>query len=434
MFILSLPVESLKNAKVKQDMEDARRTGEGKDVISSEKGRRRRRRKNELAQASKWHGSSSSSKVALDFGGSVHGIDPEGDWMRPEAVKMQVCEDDTTCRECTKQTACWHGYKTGKLQLDVPASSPDNRFVAEVWASCSDGNGKWYVYVWPNGLQNGVLNIYVNSELYETVTRSNKMVELPIVKDSRVRAEFVRTDNATKAFGYISMYAEGVDAYIDNCMGVKNCLVDLGDGTDAAFLFRNSNVKQLQCVSANTTAEQNTVSDHCSPWATCVAREPGRKDKLKILLKVGVGKDADKGELLAKTRMSSKPPWRPNQRSPRPAVRLWRPNRRPNQRRKDHPRCIDPAAEDAESWDCECMAEMTESCGGADEDCFRTIICRQRKVCWSWKRRNCDPSFSFIAKQNASIKESALLMRRDVEVDTTAGSRLDSALDGKCAI
>jgi len=204
-------------------------------------------------------------------------------------------------------------------------------------------------------------------------------------------------------------------------MGVKNCLVDLGDGTDAAFLFRNSNTKQLQCIYATTRAEQNTVSDHCRPWVTCLSQEPGRKDKLKILLKVAIGKDADQGQLLSRTGTSSFGA---------------------GGRQAPGGGCTDPALDDAESWDCECMAEMAEACGGADEACFRTILCRQSKVCQSWKDENCDASFSLIAKQNGSIKENVLFMRREVVaasvthdaevVLTRQGGSLDGSLEGKC--
>jgi len=343
---------------------------------------------------------------------------------RPELVKMQVCEDATSCSDCTDQSACWHGAfveAMPSLKLDVPANGPHNRFVAEVWASCSDGKGIWKVS--GEVIQNGVLNVYVNGELFKTVVES-EVITVPVVKDSRVRVEFVRTDTATRASGHIYLLASHIDAYVDNCMGVKNCLVDLGDGTDAAFLFRNSNAKQLQCIYATTTAEQNTVSDHCRPWVTCLSQEPGRKDKLKILLKAAIGKDADQGQLLSRTGTSS----------------FGAGGRRAGV--GGGGRCIDPAAEDAESWDCECMAEMAEACGGADEACFRTLLCRQNKVCRSWKNKNCGSSFSLIAKQNGSIKEDALFMRREVvaasvthdaEVMLTRQSgSLDGSLEGKC--
>jgi len=394
VFILSLQVESLQNGQEKERI-----------VIdsagTSSWGSRRRRSRRRAVKGKK------TKRVYLDFGGDHHGIDDtDGAHMRPEVVKMQVCESSTSCSECTSQSSCWHGYSTGKLKLDVPASSAHNRFAAEVWASCSDPKSMWKVRVWANGLQNGVLNVYVNGKLFKTVTNSywwGQDSSIPIKKDSRLRAEFVRTDTKTKASGFISMWAH-VDDYVDNCMGVKNCLVKLGDGSDAAFLFRNSNAKQLKCISASTTHEQDMVSDHCRPWVTCLSKESGRKNQLEILLKAGVGKEVVQGELVAK----------------------------PGTHKNDQD-CIDPAVADAESWNCECMAELAESCGGADEDCFRKKFCANYKICNSWKDNNCGSSFSLIAKENASIKESALTMRSEVGIDSAAGSGLDGALSGKCA-
>jgi len=471
VFILSLQVEGSKNVRQKQgividsaglSLADHNKTSSSKQENKTEHGgggllrreaydrrrprvaRDRRRRPNRPAEV-KPKISSDPQKATLDFGGQTHKVDIQGDWMRPELVKTQVCEDDTLCSECTDKSACWHGGIKGALRLKVPASSPHHRFVAEVWARCSDGKGKWGVQI-SISPQNGVLNIYVDGELFQTVTSSSysltqkygrpKVLHLPIVKDSRVRVEFVRTDTASEANSDIILFAEDVDAYVDSCMGVKNCLVDLGDGSDGAFRLRNSNAKQYQCISATTTAEQKTVSDHCPPWVTCLAQEPGRKERLKILLRVGVGKDGRVG----KGRLLERKALKPGKGSA-----------------KNQPHCIDPAVEDAESWDCECMHEMETSCGGANEACFRAILCGQEKVCSQWKDENCESSFSLIAKQNASTKESALTMRREVGVDSTAGTqkqssdsaleeslrvgansiagtRLDSALDGKCVM
>jgi len=421
VFILALQVESLAHVKT-QDI------GIASQKKKAAWGRRRRRRRRRATTTVKQ--TTTNKPQTLYFGGK-HGSWTLGGtfvgYNRPEVVKMQVCEDDgpASCSECTDQSACWHASsKTvsnhdGGLQLDVPASSPHKRFVAEMWASCSNGNGVWLLK--NLAAKNGILSVYVNDELLKTAVGLQKTVTIPVVKDSRVRVEFVRTDTATRASSLIFVWADHVDAYVDNCMDVKNCLADLGDGTDAAFRFRNSNAKQLQCIHATTKIEQNTVSDHCRPWVTCLSKEPGRKDKLKILLKAAIGKDADQGQLLSRTGTSS-----------------FGAGGNPG----DGGGCIDPALEDAESWECECMAEMAASCGGADEACFRTIICRQNKVCKSWKDKNCDASFSLIAKQNGSIKENALFMRRgvvaasvthDAEVLLTRQSgSLDGSLQGKC--
>jgi len=369
----------------------------------------------------------------IDFGGTHHGemekskldhiLRKDGDNMRPELVRTQVCDDDFKCGECTQETACWHGSayaasnandrirnRDGKLKLDVPANSSHKRFVAEVWASCASGEGRWSVHVWPNGLKNGFLKIFVDDKLHEQVKpksgefQSARYVNIPVEKDSRVRVEFIREETGVEAFGLITLRARGVDEYVDDCMGVKYCLAGLGDGSESAFDFRNSNVQQLGCLNAHTTDERNNISDHCEVWDTCLTKEPARKKKLRTLLKVGLGTRASLSEnenQYGRRRRKWTAP------APTPAP------------------CRDPANEDAESFDCECSAELSRSCDD-DEDCFRKFFCDNSNVCDSWKGENCESSL--MAKQNASA-----LARREAGDDSIAGARLDSALDGKCS-
>jgi len=340
----------------------------------------------------------------IDFGGTHHG-------------EMEKSRLDHYLR---KETACWHGSayaasnansrmrnRDGKLKLDVPANSPHKRFVAEVWASCASGEGRWKLRVWPNGLKNGFLKIFVDDKLHEKVIPKSgefqraRYVNIPVEKDSRVRVEFIREETGVEAFGLITLYARGVDEYVDDCMGVKYCLAGLGDGSEAAFRFRNSNVQQLGCLLANTTDERNNISDHCEAWGKCLGEEPARKKKLQTLLKVGLGTRASLSE---------------NENQGR---------RRRRRKAATSEPCRDPANEDAESFDCECSGKLSKSCAD-DEDCFRKFFCDSSKVCDSWKGENCESSL--MAKQNASA-----LARRETGDGSTAGARLDSALDGKCS-
>jgi len=66
--------------------------------------------------------------------------------------------------------------------------------------------------------------------------------------------------------------------------------------------------------------------------------------------------------------------------------------------------CIDPALADPESWECECVEEMTETCGGVDEECFRGLLCKNGNVCAEWKQTHCPASLidSLVQRSNHS--------------------------------
>jgi len=57
-----------------------------------------------------------------------------------------------------------------------------------------------------------------------------------------------------------------------------------------------------------------------------------------------------------------------------------------------HGSCVDPALDDPESWECECVEEMTGTCGGVDEECFRGLLCKNANICAEWKQTHCPES------------------------------------------
>jgi len=54
--------------------------------------------------------------------------------------------------------------------------------------------------------------------------------------------------------------------------------------------------------------------------------------------------------------------------------------------------CVDPALDDPESWECECAEDMTATCGGVDEECFRGLLCKNANICAEWKQTHCPES------------------------------------------
>ena len=162
--------------------------------------------------------------------------------------------------------------------------------------------------------------------------------------------------------------------------------------------MRKQKLRQLHCLLADTTDKQNNISDHCEKWNKCLSKEPTRKKKLKTVLKAGLGTSKSLSE---------------NE------------NQYRRRRRRKHTSCMDPANEDAESFECECLADVSEDCADDDEDCYRRFFCASSKVCDSWKGENC--ASSLMAKENASA-----FVRREARDDSADGAHLDSALEGKC--
>jgi len=84
--------------------------------------------------------------------------------------------------------------------------------------------------------------------------------------------------------------------------------------------------------------------------------------------------------------------------------------------------CTDPAAEDAEAIECECLEELTTDCAAAGvtdtEECFLTSLCNHQNICASWKSENCEDG-------------SSLLERRSITTSKANGT-LDGSVTGKC--
>jgi len=365
----------------------------------------------------------------FDFGGDKHGVDSQGDYMRPEAVKTQVCEEPSSkCSDCTTKASCWRGSnnvsaisksgkpikdkgKLGSLKLDVSASATANYYAAEMWATCGNGNGKWRMVFWLDTIVNGVITIFVDGSRYGPTIRGKATPQqvkrkIVVAKNTRVRVLFERLTAGQVASALVKLKAVGVDEYVDECMGVTNCLVALGDGSESAVRFRNSNVLQFACLVASSSDKRDAVSDHCNVWETCVSSS-GAAPKLKALLGAALTPHGS----LAEGEINM-------------------------QKLNDAEGCVDPSVEDAESWDCECMDEMTTSCEGVNEECFNKILCGNSNVCESWKSAHCGALL--LAEHKTSIKasqnKSALLTRRGTKrAIANVDDRLDIALSGKCS-
>ena len=111
---------------------------------------------------------------------------------------------------------------------------------------------------------------------------------------------------------------------------------------------------------------------------------------------------------------------------------------------------MNPAVDDPESWECECLANMISACGAKCDDvaaatcstCFNEHMCQSPQVCSSWKATACSEA-SLIAKKesggstgndNANLLERATKETGECFSQGVAGEeRSDAALDDTLA-
>jgi len=364
--------------------------------------------------------------VNLWFGGRAHSDGNPSDYldgklfsMRPENIKTLACRKEG-CTECTRKSLCWHGQgatgNDGNLALEVPSEAPGDQFyVADFWARCSNGSGEWKLCInrqghkqtsesWGGHLTNGDIIIYVNGKRFDSFTESEmktkdkKCVSFDSTKDSQLRMEFHRNNKALAASSNLYIEVIGVDASVDNCMAVKDCLKIFGDDSDTSFAFRNSNHKQLECIVATDDATRNAISDKCAPWTQCLSQQTGRKEDLEVFLRAAVA-------------------------TPTMAA-LMAPKLMPTL--DEESSCVDPSIDDPESWNCDCMQSMERVCGKVDEVCFRGLMCKHPSICCSWKQTHCPASDH--CGESAALDDRGMVTS-NIDLDNS----LDQTLSGKCS-
>jgi len=322
-----------------------------------------------------------------DNGGSYRGKN------RPEFLKSTVCSD-TACTECYSRIGCWYGSKWGSgngfMKVDVPSNSQPASYVTEVWARCGDGGGQWSVT--PYKQKNGIVEVFVNGAQAEGFPKSTfddwpnvekkrkdgtmkkKMLEIPISGDARIRISLRPSDTSQKASAVLLMMANGVEASVDSCMSVKDGLSVLGDASEAAFELRNVNARQLTCLKGDFGAMSEPLAKKCKKWRKSISK---KERKLLLAFLSAALKGASTGMTEVRSRQHL-----------RPAL---------NASRTTRESCSDPAVDDPESWDCECLQSMKQTCEAEHshlslEDCLRTFMCNNVGVCEEWKEEHCEGS------------------------------------------
>ena len=271
-------------------------------------------------------------------------------------------------------------------------------------------------------IDNGQLSVYINGVLDRTMTTAQVQAErarfvsaggkggsglrvtIPVKKDDHVRLEFSRTDPSLESYARISFNAEGVDPQVDRCMGVKDCLAALGDGSVEAFALRNSNKAQLECVEARDPA---TISSICAKWTGCLSSQ-GQLITIRSFLRAAVGSAVASAIQASPSDMSVKP---------------------------EAGECVDPSIADPESFECECSEQMMRTCttlNQAFDDCLPRLMCRNAHVCSSWKQTHC--SAALTSTSNSSIADMMMTKSQGAATYDKIAGGLDGALKGKCNI
>lgn len=344
------------------------------------------------------------SEVSIQFGGASHGSFTDqstSGWTgqhlaRPEAVKSEACVNNA-CQDCTTAESCWHGVVDGKwgyMRLKVPAGASFTHYTAEVWVRCSSSSGELKFKAWE--LVNGELVLTINgAERHRASAPETAYTRLGLPQSERMRVAFAPKDRSISATSLFYLSAYDVDPSVDSCMTAKECLDQLGDGSDAAFELRNANSKQLRCLKGDMSAMSTALKAKCELWNQCLGRT-GKKDGLLALLKAATAPKP--GSFITGVVIEN--------------------------RTRESDLCVHPAVDDPESWNCECAEEWLAICSSGDvESCLQNLMCNHAGVCDSWKQNHCLTSSSSLMAERSS--KSSVINGFD--------DNLDGAVQGKCS-
>jgi len=208
----------------------------------------------------------------------------------------------------------------GGLALTLPVGS-DKRYTfytAEVYASCpsTGGSQKWKLNI--EELTNGKLQIYTDLKTKGQLERMvgadgndvtftvpvpgrqswwdrsrrrrttaklilPKTLELPMdgKEEVRIRLAFYLDDRSKETKALCTLSASAVSPHVDQCMIVKECLDELGDGSEAGFKIRNVNEYQLDCLEATPLDED--LEAKCKKWNICMDHSEKKKPLVAFL-------------------------------------------------------------------------------------------------------------------------------------------------------
>jgi len=246
-----------------------------------------------------------------DFGGSKHAVyDASGnklknEW-RPEVVKSERC-DDTACHMCHHKVddGCWNGGKgtpgkgSGDMVIAVKLVNGYTSFAQEIFFACPLDEKK-NMFVQAREINNGKIHVHNNNKPVQCEKaqgvdgevmgpwqrRDNgakATCKFKPATTNRVRLVFVPMERNSESSAVAKLEAKAMTQSTDNCLSIKNCLAELGDGSDAAFELRNDNNMQRMCLESDSSLPDH-LNATCTVWQQCLPEE--NREIIKTLLKV----------------------------------------------------------------------------------------------------------------------------------------------------
>jgi len=258
-----------------------------------------------------------------------------------------------------------------------------------MFASCLKSKGFWHSNV--EKLTNAKLTVHVSGKevAYSKMAQMFRIPGTMIRDKAQIKISLSHLQNGGgAAVAQLGIHAVA-SKYVDTCMDRTFCLNKLGDGSKEAFELRNSNKRQYECLKSKPASNLVKV---CTEWRVCFAsqKEGNYEEELLKLLSAVFSKKSALLDVSSSLHF------------------------------EDKEGCLDPAAQDAEAIECECLDSIVKACkdAGIDdhEECFLGEMCKSEKTCDSWKKDNCP---------------NALLTLRS-STNQKASDTLDGSVAGKC--
>lgn len=359
---------------------------------------------------------------------------------RPSWQKTTRCTDDSSssCEECWSSTNCWKPSSDSRVVHSGFGSW--KRFISSIHVRCTSNTIDIRYEV--GHVRNGQLRFLWDGT---EITDENSFIDY--IGDFRQRAEVgtqrlsggfhIQVDHVGGHFFQVEFISFGNDSGAElttlemampemyvHCEDFKVCLDPLRAGHEGLQTLRNNNRIQLACL------EATFFDGACALWRGCLSLE--KQQSLLVLLKAAL--------------IDEFPHELPYEPSFGPSSGSLGISSGPSSNEASSDLCVDPAIEDAESWNCDCHDEMRRTCSNllaemevSEQVCFRVLMCEHESVCSAWKQAaRCDVDVeilvardqmnSFRRLQGALVARKrsgrALLSHRGVEsLDRALGTK-----------
>jgi len=375
------------------------------------------------SQGCTWTGSTCKASIDMVFG-SKFNADSDSDRYRPEDAHSELCDKNLQrCGPCDDRDVCWGGLGKEQMHISVPQGSAPGIRTVSTWMNCTDG-ASWEINV--KGLVNGFVDVIADGKTVASIDviagghkqraecainntkevkpkKGNCGVVIPQKHGTHhVKVALRIKDETMKSEANLTLHARGLDSYVDQCMGRKFCLSELGAERDASFKLRQSAKTQLQCMLGKIPESLFDLQRVCGEWQECLSKRGHSVDDLTQSLSAAILKNnSDEPEEPASNATA----------------------------------CLDPENADPEELECECLQTCEKLSGSKKGMCIRNLLCDHCGVCGHWKQGRCtEKQITKCGDANAVGQQGAMLVHSTKATSVAAiGNTLDDTLTGKCS-